>query len=109
MHFVRRNAQRIVHVPFKAIESSVVNIQGHLEFEDSLSKARKESSGAIGYITSLATLLVSKSARNYTKKMLLPFVAKHLPSVHLRVQKCYALVIVAARLVGFCFLLYSTK
>lgn len=41
-------------MPFKAIGSSVVNIHGHLEFKDSLSKAHIESSGAIGYITSLA-------------------------------------------------------
>lgn len=83
----------------------MVNMQGHIDFEDLLTKAHSESSGAIGYITSLATLVVSKSARNYMKKILLPFVANHLPSVHLRVQKCYSLVIVAARLVGLFILI----
>ncbi|XP_065908179.1 uncharacterized protein [Dysidea avara] len=69
-----------------------------MDTENTLSKARKESSSAIGYITSLATYLVTESAQEYRKNVLFPFVAKQLPNVHMRTQKYYTLVLLAAKL-----------
>lgn len=89
-----------MHIPFSPVDFTKVIAGEQMDIESSLSKARKESSSAIGYITSMASFLVSESAQEYKKNILFPFVAKHLPNVHMRTQKCYTLILLSARLVS---------
>ncbi len=96
---MRRNAQRIVHIPF--FEPAIlVSEAEQLRSEDSMGEARKRASGAIGQVILLQKPLVAPQTRAYVGEHLLPFVATLLPNVHYRVKKCYALVLVAARLVS---------
>lgn len=92
-----RYAQRIVHVPFFAPQDSDDTEQ--LDYEHCLNSMRSLASSSIGAIISLGSHLVSESTKRYIKDELLPLITKNMPSAHHRVKKCYALVLVAAKLV----------
>jgi len=94
-----RKAQRIVHIPFfepVTVEDEAKQIQ----IEDGYHACRKAASSSIGYIISLREHLFSTKNRSYLGELLLPFVSNHLPNVHHRAKKSYALVLLASKLVG---------
>ena len=94
-----RNAQRIVHIPFyPPMENS--NDADQLENEEKMLKIRTTTSKAIGYIIALREALKAQETREYIGNHLLPYISRYMPSVHSRPRKCYALVLVAARLVS---------
>lgn len=88
-----------MHIPF--FESAApISEAAQLKNEDALNAIRSTTSSSIGYIIKLRGLITSESARGYIGNQLLPFLGIHMPNVHYRVKKCYALIIVAARLVS---------
>ena len=50
----------------------------------------------IGHVISLVKELVSADRQWHINTNIFPYICKHLPSVHYRVQKCYALIYVLA-------------
>ena len=96
---VNRKAQRIVHVPF--FEPVPVEDESRqIRIEDSYHTCRKASSSTIGFIIGLKDHLLSSRNRSYIGQFLLPFVTSHMPNVHHRTKKSYALVLLAAKLVS---------
>lgn len=63
-------------------------------------KIRTTASKAIGYIIALREVLKAQESREYIGKHLLPYISRFMPSMHPHPKKCYALVLVAARLVS---------
>ena len=95
-----RSAQRIVHIPFFA-PSKPVSPSEHAKHEALLKEARSDASAAVGEIIRMGDHLVSASVQDHMKSQILPFVIQHTPSLHYRVQKCYALAQTAAELVSY--------
>ena len=94
-----RNTQRIIHIPFyPPRESPSPTLQ--VENEMKMRAARTMASASMGHIISLGKELVSADRQQHINANILPFVCKHLPTVHYRVQKCYALMLAVAELVS---------
>ena len=94
-----RKAQRIVHIPF--FEPLPVEDEARqIHIEDSYHACRKAASSSIGFMISLKEGLLSSTSRMYIGEYLLPFVSCNMPNVHHCAKKSYALVILAAKLVG---------
>ena len=87
-----RNCHRIVHIPFFPASQPLSPVE-QARHETALIDARAAASGSIGELIKLGEKLSSYDS-------LLPFVCTHLPDVHFRVQKCYALVLNTAELVS---------
>ena len=68
--------------------------------EMQLKKARDSASSSIGEMVSLGELLLTTQVQTYMEQAVLPLVIEQLPDLHFRVQKCYALLLTAAKLVG---------
>ena len=94
-----RNAQRVIHIPF--YKAYIVNSESvQLELEEKMADRRSYALAAIGHLIRMLEPLTSPEMREYIGEHLLPFVASHLPNVHFRVKKCYALVLAAGWLVS---------
>ena len=65
-----------------------------------LKKARVDASASIGSMIALGASLMSQESQHYLDQIALPLVTEYLPNVHFRVQKCYALLLTAAKLVS---------
>ncbi len=65
-----------------------------------LKEARVNASSSIGIMIGLGRSLVSAESQLHLNDHVLPFVIQYLPNVHFRVQKCYALLLTAAKLVS---------
>ena len=96
---VNRKAQRVVHIPFFE-PLPVENESRQIHIEDSYHTCRKASSSAIGFMINLKDHLLSSRNRSYIGQFLLPFVTSHMPNVHHRTKKSYALVLLAVKLVS---------
>ena len=64
--------------------------------------ARTMASASMGHIVLLGKKLVSVDRQRHINTKILPYICKHLPTVHYRVQKCYALMLAVAELVSVC-------
>ena len=73
-----------------------------------LKETRSGASAAIGEIIKLGGKLISPEVQLHLQNHHLPFVIQHMPSLHFRVQKCYALALTAAELVS-CMTVINTK
>jgi hypothetical protein len=93
-----RNAQRIIHVPFFNPRNATSEAE-QLVFEEKMASARSSAAAAIGHLIRMREPLVSERMRQYIGQHMLPFVSSHLPNVHFRVKKCYALVLATGNLV----------
>ena len=103
---VNRKAQRIVHIPF--FEPLPVEDEARqIHIEDSYHACRKAASSCIGFIISLKDHLLSPRSRSYVGELLLPFITSHMPNVHHRTKKSYALVLLAAKLVSSSYRFYK--
>ena len=65
-----------------------------------LKEARIKASSSIGLMIALGHYLLSPEVQSQLDETILPVVIDHLPPVHFRVQKCYALLLMAAKLVS---------
>jgi hypothetical protein len=65
-----------------------------------LKEARGRASASIGEMISLGHHLLTPQVQTYMERMVLPLVIDKLPNLHFRIQKCYALLLTAAKLVG---------
>lgn len=61
---------------------------------------RSEASGAIGLIIRIGQELITERTRTALEDLFLPFVSSHLPDIHFRVHKSYALILSAAWIVS---------
>jgi hypothetical protein len=94
-----RKVQRIIHIPFFKAEC-VISEAEHIQIDDKLVQTRGSLSSCIGYLISLREALTSPISRNFIGENLMPFISQHMPSVHYRLKKCYALILASARLVS---------
>lgn len=86
---------------YSLLQSKKVPTASHLRQNEILLKeARKNASSGIGTMISLGHTLVSCEVQSYLNTSVLPMVIEHLPDAHFRVQKCYALLLTAAKLVS---------
>lgn len=65
-----------------------------------LKDARKNASSSIGILIEMGDQLLARNAQQFRDEIVLPLVVEKLPTVHFRVQKCYALLLTAAKLVS---------
>ena len=65
-----------------------------------LKQARMNASASFGVMVSLGNAMKSEESQEYIDQVALPLVVDCLPLVHFRVQKCYALLLAAAKLVS---------
>ena len=72
-----------------------------------LKEARGRASASIGEMISLGHQLLTPQVQTYMERTVLPLVIDKLPNLHFRVQKCYALLLTAAKLV--CLINYTTS
>jgi hypothetical protein len=93
----QRKVQRIIHIPFFKAEC-VISEAEHIQIDDKLVQTRGSLSSCIGYLISLREALTSPISRNFIGENLMPFISQHMPSVHYRLKKCYALILASARL-----------
>ena len=94
-----RKSQRILHIPFFP-PSCGPSPQKQLKYQAQLKQARKGASASVGLLIQLGSKLRAPSAQKELKDMM-PQICKRLPGVHLRVQNCYAQLLVVADLVSF--------
>ena len=83
-----------MHIPFFPVETPS---DEHLQ--EALKKAAVEASASIGDLISLGEKLTSPEAKKYIREKIIPFVQSTAQGMPYRVQKCYAVVLSAARLV----------
>ena len=93
-----RSSQRIVHIPFFH-QPKPLSPSQQARTEMILKEARSSASAAVGEIIKLGGKLISSEVQLHLQNHHLPFVIQHMPSLHFRVQKCYALALTAAELV----------
>lgn len=62
--------------------------------------AREEASAGVGHVIAMGYELISAERQMHCLTGILPVVCEALPDLHLRVQKCYALVLTVAEMVG---------
>ena len=67
--------------------------------EEKMASARSPAAAAIRHILTIRVPLVSERMQQYIGQHMLSFVSNHLPYVHFRVKKCYALVLATGNLV----------
>ena len=65
-----------------------------------LKQARKDASASFGTLVALGESIMAEENQHYLDDTAPPLVATSLPSVHFRVQKCYALPLTAAKTVS---------
>ena len=97
--FHYRNSQRIVHIPFFAptTSTSPSNLR---RCEMQLKQARKDASASFGTLIALGESIMAEENQKYLDDTALPLVAASLPGLHFRVQKCYALLLIATKTVS---------
>ena len=96
--FPHRHSQRIIHIPFFP-PTKCLNPTELRENELSLKEARNNASAGIGILISIGRKIVAPDWQEHLNNTVLPYVMKELPRVHFRVQKSYALLLVASELV----------
>ena len=90
----------MLHIPFFAPEKPSSPMQLR-KMEMMLKTARINASASIGVMISMGKMLLTTRVQEYLEQQLLPLVVQQLPNVHFRVQKCYALLLTAAKLVSY--------
>ena len=96
---LNRNSQRIVHIPFFEVETPA---DAHLQ--EALRKATKQASASIGALIAVGDKLLQ--SRKYLSERIMPFVMDRAEGLPHRVQKCYGLVLLAAKEVSCCIEIY---
>ena len=94
-----------MHIPFFAptTPTSPSNLR---RCEMKLKQASKDASGTL---VALGESIMAEENQHYLDDTALPLVATSLPSVHFRVQKCYALLLTAAKTVSTFFKVMLNK
>lgn len=65
-----------------------------------LKQARMDASASFGVMIALGNSMMPEESQDYIDQVAVPLVVDCLPSVHFRVQKCYGLLLTAAKLVS---------
>ena len=100
IYMLYRNAQRVLHIPFFEVESTLPHSQ-RLEVEMKLKQEMEYSSSAIGTMIKLGKSLRSQGSMDILENELMPFVTDCLAPLSYRVTKGYAMLMLAAQLVSF--------